>query len=159
MNKTKITLTCIKKTIKFSLFFFSITTFICFGGCNKTADFEDLDILTEKSWQLISRTQDGTNIAEVCDLDDTLIFLDAKDFEYDTGALDCDENELFIVADSWKIEDDFTVLRLKYNFSGNGFGSLVEYWKIVELSETTLIIEDASAEDNNQIPEIRTYQN
>lgn len=47
---------------------------------------------------------------------------------------------------------------MKYNFSGNGIGSLVEYWRIVELSETTLILEDSFAEDNNQIPEIRTYQ-
>lgn len=159
MTKEKRTLTSLIQTLKNYFALFSILTLIFLTGCNKTEDFEDLDLLTNKNWQIISRIQDGIDITNDCDMDDILIFEDAKNFNYNIGLLNCPENEVTKVANSWKIVDDFTVLRLKYKFSGSGSGSMVEYWEIVELNETTLIIGDASAEDNDQIPEIRTYQN
>jgi hypothetical protein len=126
-------------------------------GCNKAKKFEDLHLLTEKNWQLTSRTQGGADITKECDLDDELLFEDATMFNYDFGNLSCPDNDLTKEAKTWKIMDDYTVLRMKYKFSGQGIASLVEYWKITELSDTLLILEDASAEENDQIPEIRTY--
>lgn len=137
--------------------FLSIVTFTFLTGCNKTDDFKDLELLTQKNWHLISRTQGGTDIANDCDLDDIVFFEDATKFKYDYGGLNCNDYDVNKVADTWKIIDDFTVLRMKYKLSGEVTGSIVEYWKIVELSETSLIIEDALAESNGQIPEIRTY--
>ena len=139
--------------------FLLILTFPLLNACNKTDDFEGLELLTEKAWHLTSRTQGGLDIANDCDLDDLLTFEDVTNFDYNYGVLSCPDNDIAKEGDTWKIIDDFTVLRMKYTFSGNGNGTLIEYWKITELSDTLLIVEDALAEDNDQIPEIRTYNN
>ena len=39
------------------------------------------------------------------------------------------------------------------------FGVLIEYWKIIEINDSLLILADALAEDNGQNPEIRIYKN
>ena len=145
--------------IKHWFVFLSILTFPFLSACNKTDDFEDLELLTDKNWHLTSRTQGGIAITSDCDLDDILVFKDATKFNYDWGALSCFDSDLKKTADTWKMIDDFTVLRMKYKFSGDGRGSIVEYWKIIELNETSLIVEDAQSGDNDQIPEIRTYNN
>lgn len=139
------------------MFFLSIITFAFLTGCNKTEDFEDLELLTKKNWHLTSRTQGGIDITNDCDLDDILFFEDATKFKYDYGVLSCNDYDVNKVADTWKIVDDFTVLRMKYKLSVEVTGSMSEYWNIIELSETSLILENASAEDNDKIPEIRTY--
>lgn len=159
MNREKRTLIRNKPFLENWFVFLSLITLPLLTGCNKTDDFEDLELLTKKNWHLTSRTQGGVDITNDCDLDDILLFEDATKFNYEDGVLNCFENDLNKVGDTWKIIDDFTVLRMKYKFSGEGRGSVVEYWKIIALSETSLIIEDALAEDNDQIPEIRTYLN
>ncbi|NEN24385.1 hypothetical protein G3O08_12810 [Cryomorpha ignava] len=159
MNREKRTLIRNKPFLENWFVFLSLITLPLLTGCNKTDDFEDLELLTKKNWHLTSRTQGGVDITNDCDLDDILLFEDATKFNYEDGVLNCFENDLNKVGDTWKIIDDLTVLRMKYKFSGEGRGSVVEYWKIIELSETSLIIEDALAEDNDQIPEIRTYLN
>ncbi len=159
MNRKNRTLIWLILSIKRWFIFLSIITFPFLTACNKTDDFEDLELLTQKAWHLTSRTQGGIDIANDCDLDDILIFEDATNFYYNYGVLSCPDNDIVKVGDTWKIIDDFTVLRMKYTYSGNGIGIIIEYWKITELSGTRLIIEDAFAEDNDQIPEIRTYQN
>lgn len=135
-----------------------LVTVFSLNGCNETADFEYLDLLTQKTWELTERMQDGIDITEDCDLDDVLIFENAADFDYDAGTLTCFDFDQSKSADTWKIIDDFTVLRMKFRFSNDGKGTLIEYWKITELSENLLVMEDALAEDNGQVPEIRTYQ-
>ena len=159
MKRNKRTLTCFIPTIKQWFVFVSLITFTFLTGCNKTDDFEDLELLTKKNWHLTSITQGGIDITNDCDLDDILFFEDATKFKYDYGVLNCTDYEVNKVGDTWKIIDDFTVLRMKYKLSVEVTGSLIEYWKIIELSETSLILEDALAEDNDQIPEIRTYLN
>ncbi|GJM31840.1 MAG: hypothetical protein DHS20C18_08410 [Saprospiraceae bacterium] len=143
------------------LLLWSTLIFCLFVGCNKTADFKDLDVLTGKEWQLKSIQQDGIEISESCDLDDVLFFENASTFNYDFGTSVCDEDQgLEKTADTFKIIDDFTTLRMKYKFTGDqGHGELIEYWEIVELNDSTLILKDALALDNNQIPEIRTLKN
>ena len=136
--------------------FFAIT-FTFLAGCDKTDEFKDLELLTKKDWHLTSRTQGGVDITADCDLDDVLFFEDATKFKYDYGVLSCNDYDVNKVGDTWKIIDDFTVLRMKFKISGDVTGSMIEYWKIIELSETSLILEDALAEDNDQIPEMRTY--
>ncbi len=131
-------------------------------GCNKTDDFEDLDLLIQKEWKLTSITKENVEISEPCDLDDILRFDDASTFSYDFGLMQCSEEAaLQRTATRWKIIDHFTTLRLKFDLSGSNIGSgeAIEYWKIITLTETMLVVEDALAEDNSQIPEIRTYVN
>ncbi len=159
MKREKKALSCILPVGKHWLVFLSVITVTFIAGCDKTEDFEDLELLTKKSWQLTSRTQGGTDITNDCDLDDLLLFEDATKFNYEYGVLSCSDNDLTKVGDTWKIIDDFTVLRMKYKISGDVTGSIIEYWKIIELTETSLIIEDALAENNDQVPEIRTYRN
>lgn len=159
MNREKRTLIRNKPFLEKWFVFLALITLPLLTGCNKTDDFEDLELLTKKNWHLTSKTQAGVDITNDCDLDDVLLFEDATKFNYEDGVLNCFEDDLNKVGDTWKIIEDFTVLRMKYKFSGEGRGSLVEYWKIIELSETSLIIEDALAADNDQIPEIRTYLN
>jgi hypothetical protein len=137
---------------------FLAVAFVFFPGCNKTADFEDLDLLTQKDWHLTSRVQGGIALTDDCDLDDVLVFTDATDFDYNFGDLICGDSSFVKDADTWKIIDDFTVLRMKYRFEGSGKGTIIEYWKILELNDTLLMVEDALAEGNGQVPEIRTYQ-
>ena len=159
MKREKRILMCLLPTVKHWFVFLSVITFTFLTGCDKTEDFEDLELLTKKNWHLTSRTQGVVNITNDCDLDDILFFEDATKFKYDYGVLNCNDYELNKAADTWKIINDFTVLRMKYKLSVEVTGSLIEYWKIIELSATSLIIEDALAEDNDQVPEIRTYQN
>lgn len=144
-------------TSKRTILFLAVA-FIFFAGCSKTADFEDLDLLTQKNWHFTSRVQGGTDLTDDCDLDDVLVFTDATDFDYNFGDLICGDSSFVKDADTWKIIDDFTVLRMKYRFNGNGAGTIIEYWKILELNDTLLMVEDALAEGNDQVPEIRTYQ-
>ncbi|MCR9099957.1 MAG: hypothetical protein NXI25_08405 [bacterium] len=138
--------------------FFPAAAFVFLLGCNKTADFEDLDLLTQKDWHLTSRVQGGTALTDDCDLDDVLVFTNATGFDYNFGDLICGDSSFVKDADTWKIIDDFTVLRMKYRFKGSGKGTIIEYWKILELNDTLLLVEDALAEGNDQVPEIRTYQ-
>ena len=157
MKREKRNLNCLLRITKHWFVFLSVITFTFLTGCDKTEDFEDLKLLTNKNWHLTSRTQGGIDITNDCDLDDILFFEDATNFKYDYGVLSCNDYDVNKVADTWKIIDDFTVLRMKYKLSVEVTGSMIEYWKIIELSETSLIIEDAMAENNDQIPEIRTY--
>lgn len=145
--------------IKNRFVFLSIITFLFLTGCNKTDDYEDLELLLNKNWQLISIFQGGIDITNECDLDDVLLFKDATKFTFNYGTLSCFEDDLIITGDTWKIIDDFTVLRMKYKFSGDGRGSMVRYYKIIELNEYSLVVADELYDDNDQIPEIRTFHN
>ena len=157
MEREKRISICLLPNIKYWFVVLSVLTFTFLTGCNKTDDFEDLELLTKKNWHLTTITQGGIDITKDCDLDDILFFKDASKFNYDYGDLSCNDYDVNKVADTWKIIDDFTVLRMKYKLSVEVTGSMIEYWNIIELSETSLILEDALAEDNDQIPEIRTY--
>lgn len=159
MNREKRTVICLISAIKHGIVYLSAIILTFLSGCNKTDEFEDLNLLTEKNWQLTSIVQGGIDITDDCDLDDLLIFEDATQFNYDYGILYCIDNDIAKAGDTYKIIEDFTVLRMKYKINGEVTATLIEYWKITELSETSLIIEDASAEGNDQIPEIRIYQN
>jgi hypothetical protein len=139
------------------LFFTGMVTLLV--SCNKTEDFDDLDLLTGKDWRLTSRMMDGVEISDSCDLDDVLRFSDAESFSHNWGAVACNPITEDRSADSWKLQDDFSVIRMKYKFSGDeGVGSMMEYWEIIELSDTALVLKDATAEDNDQVPEFRTYE-
>lgn len=130
------------------------------GSCNKTEDFEDLNLLIEKEWHLVSRTQNNLNITESCDLDDVLYFENATAFIHNFGAQNCFDYEANKTGNKWKLTEDFTVLRMKYSVNeNNSKNTLVEYWKIIALSDSLLILEDAIAADNDQVPEIRTFKN
>lgn len=46
---------------------------------------------------------------------------------------------------------------MKYKLNGEASGALIEYWKIIELCDTSLILKDTTAETNDLSPEIRHY--
>ncbi|MBK7343636.1 MAG: hypothetical protein IPJ06_11445 [Saprospiraceae bacterium] len=136
-----------------------ICTAVLSINCNKTSDFKDLDLFVGFEWNLISRTMDGVDITEDCDKDNVLVFINSSTFNDDQGSLLCDDpGEFNISSDSWKFIDNYKTIRLKYTFTTDkSSGSLYDYWDLLELTESTLRIKDGTAEDNNQIPEIRTY--
>ncbi len=151
---------CQLSRVKYSFIYFCLIVIPFIVGCNKTEDFEDLDLLIKKEWHLISREQNNINITEICDLDDVLLFENESNFNHDYSTLNCFDYEEDKKGNKWKMIDDFTVLRMKYWLNDeNPKDVLIEYWKIIELSDTLLIVEDALAGDNDQIPEIRTYKN
>lgn len=136
-----------------------ISTVVLSANCNKTSDFKDLDLLVGFEWNLISRTMDGVDITEDCDKDNVLVFINSSKFNDDQGSLLCnDPGEYHISSDSWKFIDNYKTIRLKYKFTTNkSSGNFYDYWDLLELTESTLRIKDGTAEDNNQIPEIRAY--
>ncbi len=138
------------------IIFISLFTLV---SCDKTKNFEDLDVLTGKQWRLHTITLNGVQITDSCDLDDVLSFQDETSFDYDYGTQNCDNSEENEDPVRWKIIDDFTVLKMKHKFNNDGVkGSAILYWRITELTDSTLILEDAYAEDNNLDTEIRTYR-
>lgn len=138
---------------------FFLTAFFTICSCNKTEDYENLNLLIEKNWNLESRKMNGVEVSDSCDLDDILKFDKDFDFSYNVGSSICNQEVLEKNPLSWKLTDNYTIIRMKYKFSGDGSrGSMIEYWEIIELSDTALIVQDATAEGNNLIPEIRTYK-
>lgn len=147
----------VKNSIKYYCFIVIILLSI---SCNKTDSYENLNLLIENEWNLFSREKNNINIIENCDLDDRLLFENSSIFTYDFGVLNCFENENKKTGLKWKIVDNHTTLRLKYRINQSYLRSvLIEYWKIIEINDSLLILEDALAEDNGQNPEIRIYKN
>lgn len=143
---------------KTSIKFFHLTILMITISCNKTANYSDIDLIVGKNWNLESRKVDEIEISDSCDLDDILYFENSSDFTYNLGTNICSQEILHKTEISWKLIDNFTIIRMKYKFSaGESKGIMVEYWEIIELSDTVLIVKDATAEDNNLVPEIRIY--
>lgn len=143
----------------FKNYFFYLIGLAFLISCNKTEDFEKLDLLLGKDWNLESRKSDGIEVIDSCDLDDVLYFESSSEFSYNWGTSSCAQEVLEVKPVGWKLEEDFSVIRLKYKFTGNNSrGTMVEYWEIVELSDTALILKDAAAENSNLVPEVRTYK-
>lgn len=139
--------------------FFSIGLLLL-GACSKSEPFEDLELLLDKTWTLTSITREGQEISESCNLDDTLFFEDTKSFSHSRGELLCaGEEDYGKIAKGWEFWNDNTAMRLKFKLENVGVAStILEYWEIVNLTPDTLLLKDALAEENNQIPEFRLYK-
>ena len=142
--------------------FACLTMLFALVACNKTKDFENLELLTGKDWHLQSRQVNGVEISDSCDWDDVLRFTDASNFTDDWGANICANDSFVKTPACWKLIDDFSTIRVKYTFKPQeglkARGNMVLYWEIIELSDTALIIKDALSESNDQDPEFRTYR-
>lgn len=138
---------------------FSLLTLL-FSSCQKAEDFKDLDLLLNKEWKLIKITQGTDDITKACDVDDVLKFIDTKDYELSFGENFCNEDiETNTSSRGWKFKEDFTQLVLtSKQKSDSGMFSLLLYWDIVELTESTLILKDGSAEDNDMVPIVKEYR-
>lgn len=154
-----------RKSLFFNkLSFILVCTAMLFAlvSCNKTKDFENLDLLIGKDWNLQSRMVNGVEISDTCDLDDVLRFTDVSRFTDDVGTNICASDSFVKTPDGWKLIDDFSTIRVKYTFKSqeglNARGNMVLYWEIIELSDTALIIKDGLAEGNDQVPEFRAYR-
>ena len=135
---------------------------LLWSGCTKTLELEELELLTGKDWRLVQVTFDGDDGTEDCHLDDVLSFQDATRFSYDWGELSCFEPDRFhLAADTWKVFDKRPTLRFRYKIreGSAGRGSLFEYWEIVELSETVLVLMDDASDNKNRPTEVRRYEN
>jgi hypothetical protein len=130
------------------------------SGCTKTIEFEDLHLLTGKEWRLTLVTHDGDDATQDCDRDDVLFFTDASKFRYDWGALSCFEpSPIRLDADTWKLVDQRPTIRFKFKIkASNSHGSTMEYWEIVELSETVLILKDDASDNQNRPTIVRRYE-
>lgn len=129
-----------------------------FLSCNKTKDYPKLNLLINKEWNLIKVEKSGENITSSCNYDDVLIFANDKDFQYNFGLENCDESETSKESVKFKMIDDYTVIRMKYKLNENSSrAGLIEYWEVIELNDSLLIVQDALAEDNDQTPEVYTF--
>jgi|GEM_PF-2208033 len=133
------------------------------SGCSKTTDYTNYDLLVGKDWQLTSIDSAGLRLGDNCDFDDVLRFRDASSFTYDNGP--CDRTVGTKEARSWKMTDDFTVLRLKYHFEfgdrrgSRVSGAFIEQWEVISITDTSLVLSDAMAEENDQMPRILGFRN
>ena len=128
-------------------------------SCEKNEDFSDFDLLVDKEWRLVSVTEEGAVVTRACDTDDVLKFDNAEDFSYDFGEVCEEDGTLTFSASTWKMRDNFRVIRLRFTFRDDGVtGDSIDYWEIVELTENTLILKDDTAEDNDMPAAIRRYE-
>ena len=140
---------------KYNLGSFLLFILILFS-CNKTMDFEDIDLLIGKDWRLTNIEKEGNVISEPCDLDDVLTFNDHAEFTYQRGELECYANEEDKESVKWKLIDDFKVIRMKFKIDeGTSQARLVENWEILELNDTLLVLREST--ESEQIPEIRSF--
>ena len=141
---------------KYNLGSFLLFILILFS-CNKTMDFEDIDLLIGKDWRLTNIEKEGNVISEPCDLDDVLTFNDHAEFTYQRGELECYANEEDKESVKWKLIDDFKVIRMKFKIDeGTSQARLVENWEILELNDTLLVLRVST--ESEQIPEIRSFE-
>jgi len=134
-----------------------LLAFVLLSGCNKTNKFEDLDLLINKEWKLISISTSDMDITRDCDTDDILFLEESPDFDYDRGDEICDDELDEKEAKKWKLIKDFSQIRLTYKFKGEGSrGSLVEYWEILDLKENLLLIQEV-ADGNDLNLRVRSY--
>ena len=133
---------------------------LTFSACQKAEDFEDLDLLLNKNWKLIKITQGSADITKACDIDDVLTFTDTKNYTFSFGENFCDETtEQNTSSKGWEFKNNFTQLILSSKLkTDSGVFNLYPRWDIVELTENTLILRDAGAEDNDIVPIVQEYR-
>lgn len=124
-------------------------------SCQKTEDFEDLDLLIGKRWELVTVKTGDKLSHEDCHLDDVLFFESTSEFDYITGAILCDESENLRKATTWKLRKNYSEIRLDYEIQFGGKSTMGhEYWELVELTENRLVLKD----DGGQEVIIRVYE-
>ncbi|MEM7368090.1 MAG: hypothetical protein AAF587_05775 [Bacteroidota bacterium] len=123
------------------------------------AEFENLDLLVDKEWQLVSIQRNNIEISEACNLDDVLFFTADSDFSHDQGSLDCfpnDDSE--VEGRNWRFVRDYSTIRTVYVVRGNGVAILPRSWRFVNLNDTSMIWEEVvDPGDQNAIPEVRHF--
>jgi hypothetical protein len=149
--------------MKATIQFFALASFLAisfFTSCQKTEDLPDLALLADKEWRLVSISESGNEISDSCDLDDILLLSSSSFFAYDFGELFCEDlGQENLSGDDWRFDEDGTVIRMNFRFrDGTSFGSIIEYWEIMALSENELIVRDFLGVGNGQIPEVRRYE-
>ena len=129
------------------------------ASCNKTDEFEDLDLLLNRDWRLHTRMLDGVDITDSCDIDDVMRITSTDEFTHSLGALRCEGAFGNQRPTGWKFIENNTVMRMRYSFRENrSAGTMILYWEIVSLSDTALVLKDATAENNDLVPEFRYYR-
>jgi hypothetical protein len=126
-------------------------------SCDKTMNFEDINLLIKRDWHLTTIEKGGDVISEPCDLDDVLTFNDDAEFHYQKGELECYANEGNKESVKWKLIDDYKVIRMKFKIDeGASQTRLFEYWEILQLNDTLLMLREIM--DGEQIPEVRSFR-
>lgn len=122
-------------------------------------DFDQVNLLVDKEWLQVSIEQDNVEVSDTCDLDDVFRFSVNSDFSHEEGVLQCNPaDDLKITGTSWQFNRGFESIRLRYQIRGNSRGTLIRVWRIIELTDSSLILEEeVDPDDANAIPEIRRF--
>ena len=125
-------------------------------SCNKISNFSKLDTLVDKEWKLTGISQNGIEISEPCDFDNTILLKANSDVTNNFGAINCEEREMD--ASKWKFADDYSVIKFKLEVKeGRSYGATWGAWEIIELTDTTLVLKEKDS-NSAEMPVIRSYK-
>lgn len=144
--------------MKFKNLFLLPLLFIATLSCNKSKDYDYIDLLVDKEWKLVSKTENGLEVSAPCELDNTIIFRTDSDVEQDFGSITCEDFEYETYK--WTFADDYAQIKFKYwfrNDKGRITGQGSDPWEIVELTESTFVIKERFANSEEVKPVFKHY--
>ncbi|MFD1553122.1 hypothetical protein DNU06_12390 [Putridiphycobacter roseus] len=133
------------------------TVLLVFSACQKIDNYDQLDLLTDKEWALTSISENGIEIADSCELDNSILFSKDGKVSNQFGAINCNEEYGF---DEWKFAQEYSLIKLKFKIAGKGLngGVGIERREVLELSENRLLLKENVASQVQGMPKIYTYQ-
>ncbi|MDX1348631.1 MAG: hypothetical protein R3279_00210 [Putridiphycobacter sp.] len=130
---------------------------VAISGCQKIENYDQLSRLIDKEWRLVSITKNGTELADSCQLDNTIVFSTNGEITTDFGAVSCEEELSF---QDWKFQKEYAQIRFKGRTKGDGFSfaSYIEQREILELTEKALVLKETYPNGGQEMPRVFTYQ-
>lgn len=126
-------------------------------SCQKTETYNELDLLVDSEWQLKSITQNDEEIAEDCELDNTIKFDKNGSLVFNSGTKICEDESDF---NEWKFDKDYSQIKMIAKVKGNGIskGKTVVKKELLTLTENWLILKEVYAESSQRMPRIYKYE-
>ena len=126
------------------------------SSCNKTTNYSHIDKLVDKEWKLVAKTQNGAEISEACELDNTLVFRANSNLEQNFGVSNCEDLEF--ESKKWKFGENYSLIKFKYEVKNRGsFATGYVNWEVVELTDSTLVLKQETAQSQEVKPIIKYY--
>lgn len=125
-------------------------------SCQKIEKYNAVDLLVDKEWRLVSVTENGTEVAETCQLDDVMLLNSAGEVTHNLGALNCEDESEF---EEWKFRNEFSEIRFKGTTRGSGFafGTYFKEREIIQLTEEKLVLKETYPSEAQALPQVFTY--
>jgi hypothetical protein len=135
----------------------SLIAGIIFFGCQKIENYDQLSRLVDKEWRLVSITKNGTELADSCQLDNTIVFSTNGEITNDFGAVSC---EVELSFQEWKFQKEYAQIKFKGRTKGDGFSfaSYIEQREILELTENTLVLKETYPNEVQEMPRVFTFK-